>query len=258
VHPLAFTVPPVEELVTWPPIWTLHLAGFDLSINRVVLLIFLATGVASALFLAAFTRPKLVPRGIQNVAEIGVEFVRNGIIMETVGPEGLKWLPYFTALFFFILFNNMLEVIPGINFPTNCRMGMPLFLTGISWVMFNVVGIQKQGFLKYLKNLVAPAGVPAYVLPIFAPIELVSTLIVRPLTLSVRLFANMLAGHMILTVFFLATDLFFAPKITALMAVAPFALAVALLGFEVLVAFLQAYIFTILTAVYIQLAGEHH
>jgi len=117
--------------------------------------------------------------------------------------------------------------------------------------VFNVVGIVKQGFGHYMKNSLIPPGVPAFLLVLVVPIEFISTFIVRPFSLMVRLFANMLAGHLILVTFAALTAALWAAKITVIIAPFSFALLVAMTGFEILVSFLQAFIFTILTAVYI-------
>ncbi len=209
-----------------------------------------------AVFLLAFRRPSLVPRGLQNAVEALVDFVRNGIVMEVIGPEGLPFVPFLTSMFVFIWVNNTFEVIPGIQFPTTSRMAIPLFLAVLVWFLFNIVGIVKQGGWRYLKNNLFPAGVPPALYILVTPIEFVSTFLVRPLTLSVRLAANMIAGHLILAIFFLGTWYLQWKLATIPFAVASFALGTFITAFEILVAVLQAYIFTILTAVY--LAGAIH
>lgn len=251
-----FEAPTIEELFEWPALIELELFGVDLSINRVVLLLFLATTIVAVLMFVAFGRPKLVPRGVQNLMEVIHEFVRNNIALEVIGREGLPWVPFLMTLFLFIFVNNIFEVVPGINFPVTSRMAYPAFLAGLVWVIFNVVGIVKQGFFTYFKNMMFPPGVPKPIYILVTPIEIVSTLIVRPLTLSVRLFANMMAGHIILAIFFVGTAFFLTSPMTIPFAVPALVLAVFLVAFEVLVSVLQAYIFTILTAVYI--AGAIH
>ena len=152
---------------------------------------------------ARAARTRSCPSGIlQNTAESGVGFVRNQVIMQTMGTDGLGYLPYLTALFFFIFFSNITEIIPGVQFPANARFGVPLVLALLTWVIFNVVGVVKQGPVHYLKNSLIPPGVPKRD-PVArrCPIEFVSTFIVRPFSLMVRLFANMLAGHLILVTF---------------------------------------------------------
>jgi len=168
-----------------------------------------------------------------------------------MGPDGLGYLPYLSALFFFIFFSNITEIIPTVQFPANARLGMPLVLSLFTWAIYMVVGIIKQGPLHFLKNSTVPSGVPWWVLPLVVPIELLQVLIVRPFSLMVRLFANMLAGHLILVTFAALTAALWALSVTVIIAPFSFALLVAMTGFEILVSFLQAFIFTILTAVYI-------
>jgi F-type H+-transporting ATPase subunit a len=250
-----FHAPGTEDF-EWPPIWEIHLGGFSLEINRTILLMLLAALVVLVLFMVAFRRAQIVPRGLQNVMEVGVDFVRRQIVLEVIGREGLRFLPYLVTLFFFIFFANVLEIIPGINFPVTSRMALPLFLALVSWALFNWVGIRAQGLGPYLRNTLFPPGIPWPLYVLIAPIEFVSTLIVRPVTLSVRLLANMIAGHLILAVFFLGTVYLIERPATAVFAVPAFVMAVALVGFELIVALLQAYIFTILTAVYLAGALE--
>ena len=222
-------------------------------VNRTSILMLMAGAIVIVLFLAAFAKPKLVPRGIQNMLESIVDFVRNGIALEVMGPSGLPWVPLLTTMFMFIFVNNIFGIIPGIQFPSTSRMAIPLFLAVLVWFLFNIAGVKSQG-LRYFKEVAFPPGMPKAVYVLATPIELVSTFIVRPLTLSVRLLANMIAGHLILTIFFLGTAYLLGKPATIPFAIPAFVLAVFLVGFEVLVAVLQAYIFTILTAVYISLA----
>jgi F-type H+-transporting ATPase subunit a len=220
-------------------------------LQRVSLLMLIGAAVVVALFVAAFRNPQVVPRGLQNAMESVVEFVRNGIAIEVMGPAGLPFVPFLTALFTFILVNNLFGVVPGIQFPPTSRMAIPAFLAVIVWIVFNVVGIRAQGGLTYLRNTLFPPGVPAPIYVLVTPIEFVSTFLVRPLTLAVRLAANMIAGHLILTIFFLGTWYLMWKPVTIPFAAASFALGTFITAFEILVAVLQAYIFTILTAVYI-------
>ncbi len=242
---LAVDVPPISNVTIWG-------AG-PLGFNKTAAIYIFAT-VATILLFVLGTRRKdaLVPSGIlQNSAESGVAFVREQIIMQTMGTDGLRYLPYLTALFFFVFFSNITEIIPGIQFPANARFGMPLTLALATWVIFNVVGVVKQGPLHYLKNSLIPPGVPKAILILVIPIEFVSTFIVRPFSLMVRLFANMLAGHLILVTFAALCAGLWAAKVTIVIMPFSFGLLVAMTGFEILVAFLQAFIFAILTAVYI-------
>ena len=171
--------------------------------------------------------------------------------MQTMGPDGMRFMPFLLSLFFFIFFANITEVIPFIQLPANARMAAPAFLAILVWVVFNAVGIKSQGFFSYFKNTVIPPGVPGALLPLVAVIEFVSTFLVRPFSLAVRLFANMLAGHLLLVTFAVLCENLWAKNFLVSIIWAPFVVLIGLTGFEILVAFLQAFIFTILTAVYI-------
>jgi F-type H+-transporting ATPase subunit a len=243
---IAVDVPPITHVTVWP-------TG-PLGLNKTALIYIFATIATIVIFwLGTRRKDALVPSGLmQNTAESGIGFVRNQIIMQTMGVDGLKYLPYLTTLFFFIFFSNITEIIPGVQFPANARFGVPLALALLTWVVFNVVGVMKQGPWHYFKSSVWPPDVPIVIKALLvAPIEFVSVFIVRPFSLAVRLFANMLAGHLILVTFATLCAALFAAQITIVILPFTFALLVAMTGFEVLVSFLQAFIFTILTAVYI-------
>jgi F-type H+-transporting ATPase subunit a len=252
---LALEVPPISHLVNWP-----EFAGSGpLGLNKVALIYFAATFLTILFFYAGTRKRALVPTGVQTIAESSVDFVRNQIIMQTIGADGMVYLPLLTTMFFFIFFSNIFEIVPFIQMPANARMAMPMALALMVWVVFNVVGIVKQGPFHYLKNSVIPPGVPKFLLPLVALIEFVSVFLVRPFSLAVRLFANMLAGHLILVTFAIITAELFAPKVTIVIWPFSFLLLTGLTAFELLVAFLQAFIFTILAAVYIgsSLHPEH-
>jgi F-type H+-transporting ATPase subunit a len=229
----------------------LELFGVDVSINRTVLILFLATAITSLLFLLAFRKPKLVPKGLQNVMEFLVDFIRNQIALPTMGNEGLKFLPYLTVLFVFIFFCNIPGIIPGINFPASSRLAIPLVFAIGTWLLFIGVGIKHQGGFGYFKNSLVPPGVPWPVLIILVPMEFLSIFILRPVTLTIRLTANMIAGHLLLTVIFLGTAYLLERQLTFGWGVGAAIAGVAFVGFEIFVASLQAFIFTMLTAVYI-------
>jgi F-type H+-transporting ATPase subunit a len=216
------------------------------------IVMFAVTALLIFFFMRAFSKPKIVPQGAQNVAEAGIEFIRENIAVATIGPEGHAWVPFLTAIFFWVFLNNFMSILPGVQFPVTSRMSYPVTLAITSWVVFNVVGIRKQGFFKYFKNIMLPPGVPPGINVLLAIIELFSTVIVRPITLSVRLFANMVAGHMILGVLFIASSVFIAGGVLGHIGfIAPFGLSIALMALELFVIAMQAFIFTILTAVYI-------
>jgi F-type H+-transporting ATPase subunit a len=246
---LAVDVPPVSHVTIW--------GNGPLGINKTIVIYGFATLMTILVFALGTGKSKpLVPAGgttgfFQNTAESGVAFVRNQIIMQTMGVDGLYWLPYLTTLFFFIFFSNITEIIPAVQFPANARFAMPMTLALATWVFFNFIGIKRQGFFHYMKNSLIPPGVPSFLLVLVIPIEFISTFLVRPFSLMVRLFANMLAGHLILVTFATLTAALWGAQWQIAIAPFSFGLLVAMTGFEVLVSFLQAFIFTILTGVYI-------
>ncbi|MGH9124634.1 MAG: F0F1 ATP synthase subunit A [Acidimicrobiales bacterium] len=236
--------PPIGQLVKWP---NFLLPGF----NKFALICILATALTLLLFFLAASNKSLVPNAVGNIVESVVEFVTDGIIMQTMGEEGMKYLWYLTSLFFFIFFCNIFEIIPVIQFPASARMALPMVLALITWVMYIVVGLKKHG-LKYISASVKPSGVPFALLFLIVPIEFLSTFIVRPFSLAVRLFANMLAGHLLLVTFAILTGTLIGGIVYLKpVSVLPFAMDIGITGFEAFVAILQAFIFTILTAVYI-------
>ena len=244
-----FVIPEVTELFELP---TLVDLGPYFSINRVVLITFFATFFAMLLFYVAFNKPKLVPGRVQAAAEALVSFVRDQVAIEIIGPDGRKFVPFLMSIFMFVWFNNLFEVIPFVNFPSTSRIALPMFLAVMVWVVFIFVGMKEQGPLRYLKEVAFPPGVPWPLYILLTPIELISTFVLRPFTLMVRLFANMVAGHILLTIVFIASHVFFALRpglpigiLTALVA-GPL-----LVGFEIFIGLLQAYIFILLTSVYI-------
>ena len=243
---LAIEFPPVSHLIEWPDLFGTSGA---FGINKVVLLTFLAVILVAGFYLIAGRRRSLVPTGAQNFAESVVEFIQEGVILQTMGPEGLYWTPFLLTLFSFIFVCNIFEIIPLIQMPVTARIALPAFMAMVIWFLFNFIGIKSQGFFGYFKSMLFPPGVPKALYLLVTPIEFVSTIFVRPLSLAVRLFANLLAGHLLLVSFAVISAALF--ESTVVGAALPGALLVGLTGFEVLVAVLQAFIFTILAAVYI-------
>ena len=247
----ALHFPPIEELLEWPGIL---FEGTPFEVNKVVLLMWASVAIVFGLFWAAGKRAEsgnLAPAGVQNIVEAGVDFVRKDIILQTMGPDGLRWTGFLVTFFFFIFVTNIWEVIPGIQLPVNARMALPAVMALIVWGTFNVVGIMSQGLGGYLKSIVFPPGVPKGLLPLVALIEFISTIFVRPFSLAVRLFANMLAGHLLLVTFAVLSAALFTKSLLVVILPLPFVMLILLTGFEILVAALQAFIFTILAAVYI-------
>jgi F-type H+-transporting ATPase subunit a len=242
---LGLDVPPISHLVRWE-----NLFGTDgpFGINKVVLLTWLAVIIVLAFFFSARKR-QLVPSGSQNFAESIVEFIRNDIILQTMGSEGLYWTPFLLTLFSFIFVCNIFEIIPVIQMPVTARMAIPFFMTMLVYFIYHFIGLKHQGVGGYFKSMLFPPGVPKALYILVSPIEFITYFFTRPLSLAVRLFANLLAGHLLLVTFSILTAALFSA--TYIGAIVPGSLLVALYGFEVLVAVLQAFIFTILTAVYI-------
>ncbi len=241
----------------FPPIF-----GEGTFFTKPMLIIVLASvGVAVFFYLSA-RRAAAVPGKTQFMGESVYGFVRNGIAMDTMGREGLRFVPYLATLFLFILPLNIAGIIPVLQFPATSRIAIPLFLAVISWVIFNAIGIRRQGFIGYFKNMMFPPGIPWPVYFLLAPIELFSTVIIRPLTLTLRLTFNMFAGHLVLLLFILGGEFLLLEK-GGLVGIA--AGSVSLLGsivltfFEGFVQILQAYVFVLLTALYIggAMSEEH-
>jgi F-type H+-transporting ATPase subunit a len=191
-----------------------------------------------------------VPSGVQNVAEAGIELVEKNIAEEVLGHEGHKWVPYLSAVFFFIFFCNLWEIIPPFQFPPTSRFALTVFLAILTWGAFIFMGVKRQG-LKYFGEMIWPPGVPGPIRWLVGIIEVISKVIVRPFSLSVRLMANMIAGHVLLSVAAIMCAALWTTSLKAIVLPGPILLGIAMTAFEVLVAVLQAYIFTILTAVYL-------
>jgi F-type H+-transporting ATPase subunit a len=220
-------------------------------------------------FIIAFRNAQLVPvRRSQRYAEGVVDIVRKGVILEVMGPEGMRYLPLLFSLFIFIWVNNSFGIVPFLYIPTTSRMAIPLLLAILVWFTYNIIGVAKQGVGRYFFSYLWPPTVPSGkglarlgwtpIKVLVAVIEIVSVFLIRPLTLAVRLAANMIAGHLILAIFSIGTWYLFshvwtpgANPVAGAFGIFSFALLIFMTAFEVLVAFLQAYIFTMLTAVYI-------
>ena len=238
---------PLHQFVLhpWVPI---SVGGLDLSINKAVVFMWVVVAVAAVLMLMAGSARKLVPGKLQSLAEMMVDFIRN-MIMETMGKEGMKFFPLVATLFVFILFSNYIGLIPGAYTVTSQIIVTAVFsflVYGISLV----VGFSLHG-IKFLGILVPP-GTPGWLVPLMIPIEIISQ-IARPISLAVRLFANMTAGHVMLAVLFGLTI-----GGGALIGWLPFVFTVAIYLLEFGIAFIQAYIFTILTCVYLGDAFHLH
>jgi F-type H+-transporting ATPase subunit a len=220
------------------------------AFTKPMLLALVSTVVVVWFFWAAFAKPKLVPRGVQNLGELGITFVRDQILRPMMGKRGDGYLPFLVALFFFIWVMNLMEIIPVAQYPPMAQFAFPAALMLMVYGTYNYVGIKHQGLGGYFRNMI-PKGVPPGILVILAPVEILQYVLVRPFTLAVRLFANMFAGHLLLLIFTLATWYLLSLSIGLLFSVTSFVLTIVITAFELLIQALQAFIFTILTAQYI-------
>jgi ATP synthase subunit 6 len=240
-----------------PPIF-----GNSYFFTKPMLQLLVVTLLVSAFFLLASRRRALVPDKLQFAGEGAYTFVRNGIARDIIGAHDFRrFVPWLFALFYFVLVNNLFGIIPLIQFPTMSKVGIPYVLTALTWIIYNGVGIARHGPLGYLKLMTVPAGVPKPLYLLIVPLEFVSNFLVRPVTLSLRLFANMFAGHLLLLVFILGGEylLLHAAGLTKVAGIPALLLAIVFTFFEALVQSLQAYIFVLLSALYVagSLAEEH-
>ena len=251
-----FVAPTIAEFYP-EPIAEFSILGVAFEITRITLISWIATAGILALLLLAVRKPSIVPGKLQWLGESGYSLVRDGIARDVIGPKGLPFAPFLASLFFFILANNAMSIIPFAQISPNSKFAWPLVLAVIVWIMYNWVGIREQGAGRYFKDAAVPPGVPKLALILVTPIELLQVFVIRPFTLAVRLFANMFAGHMLLVVFSLGT-VYLLTVGNFSMIFTPFAFLMALFMtfFEVLVIVLQAYVFTVLTATYLNGAVE--
>jgi F-type H+-transporting ATPase subunit a len=253
--------PPTTKDFVYDCYFSFDLFGIEFCFNFIIALVSAAVLLFLVFFYFGFRRPRVVPGGMQSLAEMGVSFVREQIAIPMLGPAADRFLPLLLTLFFFILFMNIFEVAPWVNFSASSRVAFPAVLAVIAWLTYNGVGVAKHGFLGYLKFTTIIAAAPWWLRYTILPvIEFVSNIVIRPITLTIRLTANFVAGHFLLALAFLGTEFFLlnGPKTWILIGVS-FPMSVILVAFEVFVALLQAFIFAILTASYIGgvLAEEH-
>lgn len=227
--------------------------GVDASFTNSALWMVIAISVVTLFFLLATGKRTLVPSRMQSMAELAYEFIA-GTVRQNVGTEGMKYFPLIFTLFMFVLACNVLGMIPY-SFTVTSHIIVTFALAAMVFIVVTVVGFFRHG-IGYFK-LFAPDGVPTVLLPIIFPIELVSYLM-RPVSLSVRLFANMLAGHAVLKVFASFVAILSAVEFGVVGAIAPFGLMLGLTALEFLVAVLQAYVFTVLTCIYLHDAIHLH
>ncbi|HEX9792234.1 MAG TPA: F0F1 ATP synthase subunit A [Kiloniellales bacterium] len=229
------------------PLLSLRLGDVDLSYTNSALFMTIALVLVSSFLMLATRRSALVPGRWQSLAEISYEFVSN-MIRDNVGQEGRKYFPLIFSLFMFVLFGNLLGMIPY-SFTYTSHIIVTFAMAAVVFIGVTIIGFKKHG-LHFLSFLM-PAGVPVFMAPLIVPIEILSYF-TRPVSLALRLFANMTAGHTMLKVFagFVA--------LLGVFGVVPLLLVAALTGLELIIAFLQAYVFTILTCVYLNDALHLH
>ena len=248
-------VPPSSADFDFAPIF-----GNSILFTKPVLMVFLSVVIAATFFIASSRKAAIVPSKLQYAGESIYTFIRNELGRDVIGPEFMRFVPFLFSLFVFILVNNVFGVIPLLQFPTMSHIGFPIGVTIFSYVCYHYVAIKKHGLGKYLKDICFMPGIPKPVYLILTPVELLTYLVTRPLTLSMRLFANMFAGHLLLLVFVLGGEyLLMSGILLKFLSIFSFGLAIGLSFFELGIQCLQAYIFTLLTALYIAgaLADEH-
>lgn len=235
--------------------------GTIFEMNRLVLVRLIATIALVLIYGIGASRAKLVPTKWQSILESLIVFIRDKVAIETLGEKnGRKYAPILTFIFLAVLFMNITGVIPGLNIAASSVVAVPLVFAVLSYIVFISAGIKQQGAGQFFKSQLFPPGVPWPLYFLLSPIELLSTFVIRPATLTIRLLANMLAGHLMLALTFFGTHYLFFEASAALkgIGVVTFAGALGITAFEIFVAGLQAFIFSILTAVYIKTSIEAH
>ena len=240
-------------------------AGTPFEMNRILIIRMLVVAILILIFWISTRNLKIVPGRGQVAFEFITGFVRNNIIVETLGEkDGRRFMPLLFTIFFLTLGLNLTGTIPGLQIASTGLIGQAIIMAVVSYGTFIYAGIRRHG-LRFFKNATVLPGVPIVIVPIIAILEALSTFIIRPITLTLRLTMNMVAGHMLLALCFLATNFFFVTVLftqgnpLGLLGIGTFAFGIAFTVLEIFVAALQAFVFTILTAIYIQmaLADEH-
>ena len=253
-----FEAPGTEDFY-WPVIG----GDSNWAITRPMVVMAISVVLLAWFFVTVAGRLTVVPNKRQWMAEQAYGFVRNSIARDVIGAKDFRpYIPLLMTLFTLILFNNVMGVLPFVQFPTMSRIAFPIVLTLIVYIVYHTVAIRrKHGVIGYLKSLVPP-GLPLWLRPIMFFLEVLTYFIIRPLTLALRLFGNMLAGHLMLLVFILGGEYLLihgSSIFIQLSGILGLAFGVVMTFFELLVQFLQAFIFTLLTALYISDAvSEHH
>lgn len=236
-------------LFEWKPLFEIG----PLGVTKPMLLAALLSAVLLAFFWAAFNKPQIVPRGVQNVAEIGYLFIRDDVARNVIGKKGDRYVPFLVSLFFFVWILNLASIIPFLQFPVTSRFAYPAALALIVYFVWIGVGIKEHGLGRFFGNMI-PRGLPLGIYPLVIPIEFASNLLVRPFTHAVRLFANMFAGHILIVLFAITAWHFVVEEPTFLgfgVGVVGVVMTIVMTAFELLIQALQAFIFVLLAASYI-------
>jgi F-type H+-transporting ATPase subunit a len=250
---------PDATIFDFASVWEFTVVGLTVHITKPTILLALAAVIVVVFFVAAFRKAKIVPRGIQNVGEMGYLFVRDGIARDTIGKQGDAFVPMLFSFFFFIWVLNVMSILPFAQFPVTSRFAIPLSFALLVYVLWVPLGVKRQGAGPFFKAMTMPPDVPKPMYALLIPIEILSNFIVRPFTHSVRLFANMFAGHMLIVTFSVATWYLLSPSVLGIIgSAASFTVTVGMTAFELLIQALQAYVFTLLAAVYINDAVNAH
>ncbi len=243
---------PGAEIFQFDALFTFTVGSLTFNVSKITILLILCVILILGFFTYAFRSPKLVPRGAQNIGEMGYLFIRDGIAREAMGKEGDKFVPFLFSFFFLVWLSNFMGIVPFAQIPVTSIFAIPVAFAIIVYITWVPIGIYRQGFFGFFKNMMFPPGVPKMMYVLLAPLEFMSNIIVRPATHAIRLFANMFAGHLLIASFSVATFYLISASIVGIVgSVASFAVTIALTGFEALIQALQAYIFTLLAAVYI-------
>lgn len=234
--------------------------GSSILATKPVMLLMLSVVIISAFFILSSRKSAVVPSRLQFAGEAVYGFVRNSIGQDVIGEDFQRFTPLLFSIFTFILINNIYGVVPLLYFPTMSHIGFPVSVTIFIYVTYHWVAIKKKGLGRYLKEMCFMPGIPKPVYVILAPVELLTYFVTRPLTLAMRLFGNMFAGHLLLILFALGGDYMLkSAAFVKIFAILSFGMAIGLSFFEMGIECLQAYIFTLLSALYIAgaLAEEH-
>ena len=251
---------PNAEIFFLEPYATLNVAGMDFLIGKTSIIAALVSMIVAVFFLAAARPRKMVPGKLQSIGEQAYLFVRDQIAREVIGKDGDRFVPFLGSLFFFIWISNLMGVIPGAQFPIMSSLAFPVSLTLMVYITYLYLGMKHQGPIKFFTSAMFLPGVPKAMYGLLAPLELLQLVVTRPVTQAIRLFANMFAGHLLITTFTVGAYYLISPSIVGVLGSATsFGVTIILTGFEMFIQGLQAFIFTLLTAVYIggSLHAEH-